>query len=80
MVRLALWRRMRDLNVLLVGPDYRSATGWTSPSVAPGIVVDIAPLVLATLAALVPPNVHVDVWDEPVDGREGGDVGTRRAR
>jgi len=60
---------MRKLNVLLVGPDYRSATGWTTPSVAPGIVVDIAPLVLSTLAALAPEHVHVDIWDEPVHGR-----------
>lgn len=58
----------RTLNVLLVGPDYVNTFGWLTTNVADSVSVDIAPLALSTLAALVPADVHVDIWNEPTHG------------
>ncbi len=59
---------MKELNVLLVGPDYRMSTGWITMDARKGIVADFGPIVLATLAGLAPDFVTIDLWDEPTKG------------
>lgn len=56
------------LRILLVGPDYRFSSGWITMNARPEARADLAPLSLATLAALTPDDVEVDVWDEITRG------------
>lgn len=60
---------MKPLKVLLVGPDYRMASGWITMDAHVDVRCDLAPVTLSTLAALTPEEVHVDLWDEPASGR-----------
>lgn len=65
---------MKPLHVLLVSPAYRNAIGWNSTYVTHDITADIAPLSVATLAALSPADIHVDVWDELTEGSISDDT------
>ena len=58
-------------NILLVSPDSDNESLWlTGEEERPGQVCNnMLPLGLATVAALTPPQIHVDIWDELVHGR-----------
>ncbi|MFQ6044229.1 MAG: cobalamin-dependent protein, partial [Candidatus Poribacteria bacterium] len=56
-------------NILLVAPEFKSP-GWdvkTLPFIQKKAL--IVPLHLATIAALTPDDIEVDLWDEFVHGR-----------
>jgi radical SAM superfamily enzyme YgiQ (UPF0313 family) len=60
----------RSLNILLVLPAWRMTSARWKLSDHPYIQKKafVAPLSLATLAALTPPEHHIDIWDEAVHG------------
>lgn len=59
--------------ILLVSPDSDNESLWiTGEEASAGTVMNnMVPLGLATVAALTPPDIHVDIWDEVVHGRIG---------
>jgi radical SAM superfamily enzyme YgiQ (UPF0313 family) len=60
----------RSLNILLVLPEWRMTTNRWKLGDHPYIrkKAFVPPLSLATIAALTPPQHHVDIWDESVHG------------
>jgi radical SAM superfamily enzyme YgiQ (UPF0313 family) len=60
----------RSLNILLVLPAWRMTTARWKLSDHPYIQKKafVAPLSLATISALTPPEHHVEIWDEAVHG------------
>jgi hypothetical protein len=57
--------------ILLISPDTDNEALWVSGEEGPDdkILNNFLPLGLATVAALTPPEFHVDIWDELVHGR-----------
>ncbi len=58
-------------SILLVSPDFEIESFWISEEegVEAEILNDLAPLGLATIAAMIPESYSVDIWDEVVHGR-----------
>ncbi|MFH1417790.1 MAG: radical SAM protein [Planctomycetota bacterium] len=62
---------MTRKNILLISPDFDVESFWITEEQGMGAEVlnDLAPVGLATIAALTPDTYTVDVWDEVVQGR-----------
>jgi radical SAM superfamily enzyme YgiQ (UPF0313 family) len=58
-------------NILLVSPDFDVETFWINEEegACAEVVNNVAPLGLATVAGMTPPDYRVDIWDEVVHGR-----------
>jgi radical SAM superfamily enzyme YgiQ (UPF0313 family) len=54
--------------ILLVNPKYRLEIRWVADEKDINVMADYFPLGLATVAALTPGEIHVDIWDELVRG------------
>ena len=55
--------------ILLVSPDSDNEGLWVTGDEGPDVRNNMVPVGLATIAALTPESIHVDIWDELVHGR-----------
>ncbi len=63
-------------NILLVSPDFDIESFWITEEegTKTEVINDLAPVGLATIAAMIPDSFNVDIWDEVVHGRIGAET------